>query len=189
VQPVFADFTALFVLPEHLVTPSRNLVFFPGSTIGNFTRDEARELLGVRRIEARDDGALLIGVDLRKDQAVLHAAYNDSAGVTAEFNLNVLRRLNRELGADFRLDAFEHHAVYDEAEGRVEMRLVSTRPQSVTIAGETVRFGRGEYVITEYSHKYSVEEFAALARTAGLRPERAWTDAEDLFSLHYLTVD
>ncbi len=188
VQPVFADFTQPFELPEHPVMPRRNLVFFPGSTIGNFTRAEARELLEVMRIEARDDGALLIGVDLRKDAAVLHAAYNDSAGVTAAFNLNLLERLNRELGADFPLDAFEHQAVYDEAEGRVEMRLVSRENLTVTIAGELVRFARGEHIITEYSHKYSVDEFRALARTAGLRPERAWTDADSLFSLHYLTV-
>ncbi len=188
VQPVFADFTRPFELPEHPVEPRRNLVFFPGSTIGNFTRGEARGLLEVMRIEAREDGALLIGVDLRKDPAVLHAAYNDSAGVTAAFNLNVLERLNRELGADFDLGAFEHRAVYDESEGRIEMRLVSGKRQSVAIAGRTVHFEPGEHIITEYSHKYSVEEFQALARTAGLRPERAWTDAQALFSLHYLTV-
>ncbi len=189
VQPVFADFTQAFELPVHPVEPRRNLVFFPGSTIGNFTRPKARELLSVMRLEARGDGALLIGVDLRKDPAVLHAAYNDSAGITAAFNLNVLERLNRELGADFDPGSFEHRAVYDEAEGRIEMRLVSLKPQSVTVAGETLRFDHGEHIITEYSHKYSVDEFAALARTAGLRPERAWTDARSLFSLHYLTVD
>lgn len=189
VQPVFADFTQPFELPEHPVAPERNLVFFPGSTIGNFTRAEARDLLEVMRIEAGENGALLIGVDLRKDPALLHAAYNDSAGVTAAFNLNVLERFNRELGADFDLEAFEHRAVYDEAEGRVEMRLVSRERQRVTVAGEAVEFEAGEHIITEYSHKYSVEEFAALARTAGLRPEHTWTDARDLFSLHFLTVD
>lgn len=189
VQPVFADFTQPFELPEHPVAPERNLVFFPGSTIGNFTRAEARDLLEVMRIEAGENGALLIGVDLRKDPALLHAAYNDSAGVTAAFNLNVLERFNRELGADFDLEAFEHRAVYDEAEGRVEMRLVSRERQRATVAGEAVEFEAGEHIITEYSHKYSVEEFAALARTAGLRPKHTWTDARDLFSLHFLTVD
>src|SRR5690606_11497698 len=108
IQPVFADFTQPFELPQHPVTPERNLVFFPGSTIGNFTRGEARDLLGVMRAEAKDDGALLIGVDLQKDPAILRAAYNDRDGVTAEFNLNVLRRFNRELGANFDVDALRH---------------------------------------------------------------------------------
>jgi L-histidine N-alpha-methyltransferase len=188
VQPVFADFTQPFELPRHPVEPRRNLIFFPGSTIGNFTRAEAKELLDVMRIEAKPGGALLIGVDLRKDAPTLRAAYNDEAGVTAEFNLNVLRRLNTELDADFDLDAFEHQAVYDDAEGRVEMRLVSRKAQVVTIAGEPIRFARGEYIITEYSHKYSLEEFTALARGAGLVPVQAWVDDDARFSLHYLTA-
>lgn len=188
VQPVFADFTQPFELPRHPVEPRRNLIFFPGSTIGNFTRTEAKELLDVMRIEAKPGGALLIGVDLRKDARTLRAAYNDEAGVTAEFNLNVLRRLNAELDADFDLNAFEHQAVYDEAEGRVEMRLVSRKAQVVTIGGEPIHFARGEYIITEYSHKYSLEEFTALARRAGLVPERAWVDDDARFSLHYLTA-
>jgi len=189
VQPVFADFTQPFDLPEHPIMPARNLVFFPGSTIGNFSRDQARDLLEVMRIEAGDGGALLIGVDLRKDPAVLHAAYNDSAGTTAAFNLNVLERLNRELGADFDLDRFEHSAVYDELSGRIEMRLVSLEAQVVDIAGRKIEFDRGEHIITEHSHKYSIDEFIALAQTASLRSERVWTDALDYFSLHYLTVD
>jgi dimethylhistidine N-methyltransferase len=188
VQPVFADFTQPFELPRHPIEPRRNLVFFPGSTIGNFSRAEAEKLLGVMRIEARPGGALLIGVDLRKDPAILHAAYNDSAGVTAQFNLNVLLRLNAELGCDFDLDAFRHEAVYDSAEGRVEMRLVSTKEQTVHVAGTPIRFARGEYIITEYSHKYSLDEFAALARRAGLEPQRAWVDEDSLFSMHYLTA-
>jgi len=187
IQPVFADFTQPFELPEHPVRPERNLVFFPGSTIGNFTRGEARELLGVMRAEAKDDGALLIGVDLKKDPATVQAAYNDREGVTAEFNLNVLHRLNRELGANFDVDAFRHEAVYDEAEGRIEMRLVSLEDQVVKVAGRMISFRRGEHIITEYSHKYSVEEFHALARRAGFRPERTWTDEHGLFSVHYMT--
>jgi len=188
IQPVFADFTQPFELPEHPVRPERNLVFFPGSTIGNFTRGEARELLGVMRAEAKDDGALLIGVDLKKDPATVQAAYNDREGVTAEFNLNVLHRLNRELGANFDVDAFRHEAVYDEAEGRIEMRLVSLEDQVVKVAGRTIAFRRGEHILTEYSHKYSVEEFHALARRAGFRPERTWTDEDGLFSVHFMTA-
>jgi dimethylhistidine N-methyltransferase len=188
VQPVFADFTRPFELPEHPVTPERNLIFFPGSTIGNFTRTRALELLGVMAAEAKPGGALLIGVDLKKNPEILHAAYNDSEGVTAEFNLNLLARLNRELGADFRLDAFEHCAVYDEAESRVEMRLVSTRPQRVRIAGVEIGFERDEYIITEYSHKYSLGEFRALARSAGFAPRETWVDDDRLFSIHYMGV-
>jgi dimethylhistidine N-methyltransferase len=188
VQPVFADFTQPFELPRHPVEPARNLVFFPGSTIGNFTRADALNLLKVMQLEAKSGGALLIGVDLRKDRATVETAYNDSQGVTAEFNLNVLRRLNRELDADFDLAGFEHLAVYDEQEGRIEMRLVSRVAQRVTVAGQTLSFGAGEYIITEYSHKYSVDEFRGLAARAGFRPEKSWTDKDALFSVHYLTV-
>lgn len=188
VQPVFADFTRPFELPAHPVTPERNLIFFPGSTIGNFTRPQAADLLEVMRLEAGTGGALLIGVDLRKDPAVLHAAYNDSRGVTAEFNLNVLRRLNRELGANFALEHFRHEAIYDESEGRIEMRLISTHEQTVVIAAERIAFVEGEYIITEYSHKYSVEEFIALAEGAGFAPGRTWIDANSLFSIHFLTA-
>ncbi len=186
IQPVFADFTRPFELPAHPVTPDRNLVFFPGSTIGNFTRGEARDLLGVMRAEAKDDGALLIGVDLEKDPAILHAAYNDSEGVTAEFNLNVLHRLNRELGANFDVSAFRHEAVYDEENGRIEMRLVSLADQVVTIAGRRIPFRHGEFIITEYSHKYSIDGFQAMARDAGFEPVRVWTDERELFSVHYM---
>ncbi len=186
IQPVFADFTQPFELPRHPIEPERNLVFFPGSTIGNFPRDEAEDLLRVMRAEAKPDGALLIGVDLKKDPAIIRAAYNDSSGVTAAFNLNVLRRLNRELGANFRLDRFRHEAVYDEAAGRVEMRLVSLEDQVAVVAGRAVQFAAGEYIITEYSHKYSLDGFRALARRAGFVPERAWTDERSLFSVHYM---
>jgi dimethylhistidine N-methyltransferase len=188
VQPVLADFTQPFELPRHPVEPTRNLVFFPGSTIGNFTRPEALGLLEVMRHEARSGGALLIGVDLRKNRRTVEAAYNDAAGVTAEFNLNVLRRLNRELDADFDLDAFEHRAIYDEAQGRIEMRLVSRREQTVTVAGFPIGFEAGEHILTEYSHKYSLEEFRGVAERAGFVPERSWMDESRLFSIHYLTV-
>jgi L-histidine N-alpha-methyltransferase len=189
ISPVVADFTRPFALPEHPVQPERNLVFFPGSTIGNFSRTDAAELLAVMRIEAKPGGALLIGVDLKKDPALLHAAYNDSQGVTAAFNLNVLRRLNRELGANFDLTLFRHEAVYDSERGRVEMRLVSLAPQQALVGGTRIRFEHGEHIVTEHSHKYSVDEFSRMARGAGFTPQRVWLDDERLFSVHYLTVD
>ena len=188
VQPVFADFTHPFDLPQHPVMPERNLVFFPGSTIGNFTPGHAQELLEVMRMEARPDGALLIGVDLRKDPDLLHAAYNDSQGVTAEFNLNVLRRLNVELDGNFNLADFSHEAIYDETLGRIEMRLISQREQRVLLAGREIPFEAGEFIITEYSYKYSLDGFSTLARSAGWVPERSWVDDDSLFSMHYLTV-
>jgi dimethylhistidine N-methyltransferase len=188
VQPVFADFTQPFALPEHPVEPEKNLVFFPGSTIGNFTRRQALTLLEVMAAEAKPGGAALVGVDLRKEPSVLKAAYNDAAGVTAAFNLNVLARLNRELGADFELEHFRHRAVYDEANGRIEMRLISTRPQRVHVVGTELSFDEDEYIITEYSHKYSIEQFHALARRAGFTPAETWVDDDELFSVHYLRV-
>jgi L-histidine Nalpha-methyltransferase len=188
VTPVCADFTRPFMLPAHRVLPRRNVVFFPGSTIGNFSRPQALELLEVMAFEAKQDGALLIGVDLRKDPSRLRAAYNDQAGVTAEFNLNVLARLNREFGADFDLNRFRHLAVYDEKNARIEMRLVSTRRQRVRVLGTELDFAKDEYIITEHSHKYSVEEFRELARRAGFESVRTWVDGERLFSVHYLRV-
>jgi L-histidine Nalpha-methyltransferase len=163
-------------------------VFFPGSTIGNLERPEARSLLEVMRHEAGAGGALLIGVDLKKEPRIIRAAYNDTAGVTATFNLNVLRRLNTELGANFDLSSFRHEAVYDELRGRIEMRLVSHKAQRVRIAAHDIDFRAGEYLVTEYSHKYSLEEFTALAQSAGLVPEATWCDPDALFSVHYLTV-
>ena len=187
-QPVFADFTRPFNLPARPKASGRNLVFFPGSTIGNFTRRGALELLEVMAEKAKPGGALLIGVDLQKDPAVLRAAYNDAEGVTAEFNLNLLARLNRELDAEFDLDRFAHEAVYDERERRIEMRLVSTARQRVRVGGVPVDFATGEYIITEYSHKYAPAEFHALAARAGFVPRRTWIDDEGLFSLHYMTL-
>lgn len=188
VQPVFADFTEPFELPAHRVRPARNLIFFPGSTIGNFDKQDALSLLRLMRLEAGPGGALLIGVDLKKDPKIIHAAYNDRAGVTAAFNLNALKRLNAELSADFDLANFRHEAIYDETEGRIEMRLVSRKPQRVDIAGTSIEFGDGEYIITEYSHKYSLQEFSDLAVAAGLNPERSWQDEDALFSVQYLTA-
>jgi L-histidine Nalpha-methyltransferase len=189
VLPVVADFTQPFRLPSPKVMPVRNVVYFPGSTIGNFTNDAAQELLAVMHGEAGAGGALLIGVDLQKDPAIIEAAYNDSAGVTAEFNRNMLRHLNREFGADFDLDAFSHSAEYNEAEGRVEIRLVSEQDQEFTLGDESFSIGKDEAILTEYSHKYTLDGFAAMAETAGFRVARVWTDADRLFSVQYLVRD
>ena len=174
VLPVCADFTQDFALPRSRRAATHAAVYFPGSTIGNFLPGRAAELL--RRITRMcgTGGGLLIGIDLKKDVATIEAAYNDQLGVTAEFNLNLLRRINRELGADFDLDQFFHRARYNSELGRVEMYLVSRRAQTVTIGGETIEFEPGETICTEYSHKYTVDEFAAVAAAAGLTLRREW---------------
>jgi dimethylhistidine N-methyltransferase len=189
VLPVVADFTQPFQLPSPKVMPVRNIVYFPGSTIGNFTNDAAQELLQVMYQEAGAGGALLIGVDLQKDPAIIERAYNDSAGVTAEFNRNMLRHLNREFGADFDLDAFTHSAEYDEEEGRIEIRLVSDQDQEFNLGHASVSIDKDEAILTEYSHKYTLEGFAAMAETAGFSVERVWMDAGRLFSVQYLVRD
>ncbi len=186
VLPVVADFTQPFQLPTPEVMPVRNVVYFPGSTIGNFTHDAAHELLLVMHEEAGAGGALLIGVDLQKDPEIIERAYNDSAGLTAEFNRNMLRHLNREFGADFDLDAFAHSAEYNEEEGRVEIRLVSEQDQEFTLGDESFSIGKDEAILTEYSHKYTLDGFAAMAEAAGFRVERVWMDDERLFSVQYL---
>lgn len=186
VLPVCADFTRPFDLPEPTVEPLRNMVFFPGSTIGNFAEAEAQNLLSVMRTEAKSDGALLIGVDLSKPREILEPAYNDAAGVTADFNLNMLKRLNQEHGANFDTDLFEHDAIFDEQHSRIEMRLVSLQKQSVEVAGEEFAIDKGEYIVTEHSHKYSREQFAAMANAAGFEVKSVWTDPEELFSVQYL---
>jgi len=188
VLPVVADFTQQFDLPHPEIMPKRNVVYFPGSTIGNFTHDAALELLRVMRHEARDDGALLIGVDLQKDPAIIESAYNDSAGVTAEFNVNVLRHLNRDYGADFDVDTFSHDARYDPEEGRVVIRLVSSRDQVVNFAGTQINIENGEGILTEYSHKYTLDGFKTMARAAGFEVARVWTDDRALFSVQYLVA-
>jgi len=187
VLPVTADFTEPFELPvPKRRAVRRNVAFFPGSTIGNFPRSMAAELLRATSREVGPGGAMLIGVDLEKDRDILERAYNDSADVTAEFNRNLLVRLNRELGADFDLDAFRHEAVWDEVAGRVEMRLVSTRAQTVTVAGQPFVFAPGEVLVTEYSHKYSLEGFRLLAEGNGFTVARVWTDRDELFSVQLL---
>lgn len=183
VLPVCADYTRAFTLPRSRRRPRRRAVFFPGSTIGNFTPQEAVEFLARARRTAGEGGALLIGVDLRKERSILEAAYDDPAGVTAAFNLNLLARINRELGGDFRLEDFRHRAFFDERLGRVEMHLVSRRTQTVRIAGEEFSFGEGESIHTECCYKYAEDEFAGVAARAGWTARRAWSDPARLFSV------
>lgn len=189
VLPVAADFTYPFDLPDPVVTPVRNVVYFPGSTIGNFSPDAADRLLRVMHHEAGDNGALLIGIDLQKDKAVIERAYNDSDGLTAEFNLNILRRINREFEANFALENFHHRAIYDEHFGRIEMYLVSACDQIVSIADEKFAISAGESILTEHSHKYTIEGFAAMAAQAGFALEKHWRDSKKMFAVLYFLRD
>lgn len=185
IHAVCADYSVPFTLPvddhEH-----PRAAFFPGSSVGNFDPDDAVRFLTRVGGLLGAGGKLLIGVDLLKDQGVLHAAYNDRAGVTAAFNLNLLTRINRELGGDFDLDAFRHDAFFNAALGRIEMHLISTRDQRVQVAGARFAFREGESLHTECSYKYSIDGFAALAARAGFAPEQVWTDPAGLFSVHCL---
>jgi len=183
IHAVCADYSAPFDLPPDAAGRVR-VAFFPGSSIGNFDPDEARRFLArIGNLVGRA-GKLLIGVDLIKDPAILDAAYNDAQGVTARFNRNLLRRINRELGADFDLDRFRHQAHYNSDENRVEMHLVSLMNQQVRLGDARLHFEAGESIHTESSYKYSIEGFQRLAGEAGFAPERVWTDAEALFSVH-----
>ncbi len=188
ILPLCADFTAPLDLPLAGVEARRRAVYFPGSTIGNFHKPEVVAFLREIARQCGPGGGLLIGVDLRKERAVLERAYDDARGVTAAFDLNLLARANRELGADFCLDRFRHEARYDERHGRVEMHLVSTVSQIVAVAGRTFPFAEGESVWTESSYKYAVNEFAALAALAGWRCQARWTDERAWFSVQYLTI-
>ncbi len=183
VRPVVGDFTNGVVLPDQDLTPARRLSFFPGSTIGNFDPAEALALLDRMAREAGPGGALLIGVDLPKDRAVLERAYDDAEGVTAAFDLNLLARMNRELGADFRLSAFRHRAVWNERLSRVEMHLVSVREQRVQVGGVPIAFRAGESIHTESAYKWEPRAFDALAALAGWRLERSWADDRAWFSV------
>ena len=164
----------------------RRVVYFPGSTIGNLTPDEAQAFLKMSRGQVGASGAMIVGVDLKKDANVLHAAYNDSQGVTAAFNLNLLARINRELGGDFDLRRFAHYAFYNPGLGRIEMHLVATEKQAVNIGNHRFFFRRGESIHTENSYKYSIEEFQALVAKAGFKSAKLWTDRRQLFSVHGL---
>jgi dimethylhistidine N-methyltransferase len=187
VLPVEGDFSLpLSVAPEIAERP--RLGFFPGSTIGNLTERDAAHLLVNMRAILGAGGHLIIGADLKKDVRRLIAAYDDAAGVTAAFNLNLLHRANRELGADFDVERFSHLATYDMRHGRIDMHLVSAAEQSVTVLGHRFRFAAGERIHTEHSHKYDREGFRDLVRRAGWQPQSVWTDADGLFSVHVISA-
>lgn len=185
VHAACTDFTRLMTLPPGS-PEGRRLAFFPGSSIGNFDPARAVDFLRLIAGMVGPGGQLLIGVDLKKETQILEAAYNDAQGITAAFNLNLLTRINRELGADFDLSQWRHRAFYNAAEGRIEMHLVSRVAQQVSLAGHTFDFAEGETIHTENSYKYSVAEFRDLAARAGFTTDTVWTDDDKLFSLHLL---
>lgn len=188
INPLEADYSDIPALPQTKREARRTVAFFPGSTIGNFEPPAATDFLRNIAQHCGRGGGLLIGVDRKKEKRLIEAAYNDRKGVTAEFNLNILERANRELGADFDLCAFRHRAVFNESQSRIEMHLVSTRPQIVHLDAQEFSFERGEYIITEYSYKYSVTGFASLALRAGFELVKSWEDSNQLFSVLYLRV-
>ncbi|KAF1686883.1 L-histidine N(alpha)-methyltransferase [Pseudoxanthomonas broegbernensis] len=184
--PLCADFTAPLALPHPATAAARTLAFFPGSTLGNFEDAEAVALLRAMAATVGEDGLALVGIDLVKDPAAIEAAYNDAAGVTAAFTLNLLARINRELGADFDLDGFAHRARYVAARERIQTHLVSRRAQAVRVAGRRFAFSAGQAILVEYSHKYRDARFAALAAAAGLEVAGAWGGEADGFGLRLL---
>ncbi len=185
VHAACTDYSNEFELPD-LSRYRRRVAFFPGSSIGNFEPEEAGDLLARVGRHLGAGGKLLIGVDLKKDNAILHAAYNDAQQLTAAFNLNLLERFNRELDADFRPHRFEHQAFFNQQAGRIEMHLVSRMDQQVNVAGRSISFAAGESLHTENSYKYTIAEFQQLAKQSGFVPEQVWTDAQQLFSVHCL---
>lgn len=187
IQAVCADYMALADLPQLLVS-ARRIGFFPGSSIGNLEPHEAVAFLLRARTLLGDNGALVLGVDLKKDPGRLDAAYNDSAGVTAAFTLNLLRRMNRELQATFDLDRFAHDAFYNPVKGRIEIYVRSLAEQSVTVAGRSFAFAEGERIHTEYSYKYDVAQLRSLAQQSGFRLDKVWMDPDRLFAVAYLTI-
>ncbi len=188
VLPVCADYLEPFDLPSPTRKPARKVVYFPGSTVGNFELGAAAAFLKRVAQHCGHGGGLLIGVDLQKERHVLESAYNDSAGVTAQFNLNLLARANRELDADFDLKHWHHSAVYNSSEGRIEIYLVSNDDQAVHIQDRKFHFAAGERILTEYSYKYTPDSFAALAHSAGFDFQKLWTDDSRLFGVFYFTT-
>lgn len=188
IYPVTADFTQAFALPPQ-IAGIQKMGFFPGSTLGNFDPHDARLFLQNARNILGDGARLLIGVDLEKDEDTLEAAYNDAAGVTGRFNLNVLKRINIELGGDFDLSAFSHRAIYNHAQHRIEMHLISRKAQTVRVSGQTYHFRDGESIHTESSYKYSIARFKTLVEAAGWTLQQSWTDADALFSVHVLASE
>jgi dimethylhistidine N-methyltransferase len=188
VYPVTADFTAPFELPPE-VKAMPKVGFFPGSTLGNFEPHEASAFLRSARAILGDGALLVIGIDLEKDEKQLYAAYNDAAGVTGQFNKNVLVRINRELGGDFDLSSFAHRAIYNRERHRIEMHLIANKALTVNVLGNSFQFRAGESIHTESSYKYSLERFTALANGSGWKPKASWTDAGKQFSVHALVAE
>ncbi|MEO7715318.1 MAG: L-histidine N(alpha)-methyltransferase [Capsulimonas sp.] len=188
VLPVCADYTQDFSLPCGSRAITQSVVYFPGSTIGNFTPKQAIQFLRQIADLCGRGGGLLIGVDMKKAPQILELAYNDAQGVTAAFNLNLLARINRELDADFDLTKWEHFACYNPLQSRIEMHLVSLCDQQVSVGGARIEFAKDEMIHTESSYKYGLNEFEALARKAGWQVAQVWMDPERLFSVQYLTV-
>jgi L-histidine Nalpha-methyltransferase len=186
--PVCADFTRPLAMPIPSRAAARSVVYFPGSTIGNLTPDEAVALFKQTAQLCGPGGGMLLGADLKKDPAILHAAYNDREGITAAFNFNLLTRINRELEGDFRADRFWHHAFYNPHAGRIEMHLVSRADQRVRVGGESFAIAEGESIRTEYSHKYSRADLRSLAAAGGFVVRRIWTDDREYFGVMYLEV-
>jgi dimethylhistidine N-methyltransferase len=187
--PVCADYLQELQLPKPLRKPDHVAVFFPGSTIGNLEPPVAQDFLGRVCRLCGQNGGLIIGIDLQKPREKLEAAYNDTAGITAQFNLNLLARANRELGSDFDLARWRHRAVYNESEGRIEMHLLSDGEQTVRVGGRDFQFADGEKIITEFSYKQTLDGFARLAASAGFRDAaRVWTDPEKMFAIFHFAV-
>ena len=188
ILPVCADYTKDITLPVPRLTSKRTVVYFPGSSIGNFSPAAARKFLANIAGICGRGGTLLIGTDMKKDIDILHRAYNDREGVTAAFNLNLLERINHQLHGDFRLDSFQHHAFYNPEEGRIEMHLVSKVDQTVRVDNTSIPFREGESIWTESSYKYDLDGFRHLAASAGFSVEKVWTDERRWFSVQYLVV-
>ena len=187
VHAVCADFSQVLEIPDHY-DDQQHIAFYPGSSIGNFDPDDAIIFMEQIATMVGAGGKLLIGVDLKKDETILNAAYNDAAGITAELNLNLLIRMRNELGAELEDNAFAHQAFYNESEGRIEMHLVSTKNTKLTIDGKAFAFHLGDSIHTENSYKYSLEAFEKLADRAGFDVEKVWTDRKELFSVQLLTA-
>jgi len=188
INPIEADYGEILKLPNSKRKPKRTIAFFPGSTIGNLQPEEAIAFLRNIALLCGNDGGLLIGVDRKKERRILEAAYNDRKGVTAKFNLNILARANRELGADFDLSSFHHRAPYNEIHGRIEMHLLSKCPQIVRFDSQEFSFETGEHITTEYSYKYTLRDFERLALRAGFERVKNWEDPNHLFSVLFLRV-
>jgi dimethylhistidine N-methyltransferase len=183
ILPVCADFNRPFEIPRPRTSFKNKLIYFPGSTIGNFIPSQAVELLRQMFSSCRPGDLALVGVDLKKPQHILHKAYNDDQGYTAAFNLNLLKRINRELDADFCVENFYHKAFYNEGDGRVEMHLISSCEQAVSIHGQDFYFKKGEGIHTESSYKYDVQEFGRMVQLSGFSTKRIWTDQKQFFAV------